>query len=250
MAADIFLVQHHRSDYVVGMSDSALPPQRCRLVLVLTEAHLTALSDTIATHVGTALSGGDVASILICQGGVTDIEFQGLLKKLIPVAHEHDVAVIVEGDSRAAARAGADGLQVPSNLTTARDAIEQYTPKMMIGIGNVKSRHSALEIGELEPDYLMFGKAGGDIRPEPHPKNVELGGWWSAMVEIPCIVMGGTDIDAIRSIADAGCEFAALSTAIIPPDPDAIAHSDPGEQVRLANEILDKYAPTFDDEDA
>jgi len=124
----------------------------------------------------------------------------------------------------------------------------------MVGAGNVKTRHNALVIGELQPDYVMFGKPGGDIRPEPHPKNLVLGQWWSSLVEIPCIVLGGTDLESAITVAETGAEFVALSSAIFAPQENSTLDSivnfeHVAAQIRKVNAMLDERAPQFEDPD-
>jgi thiamine-phosphate pyrophosphorylase len=94
-------------------------------------------------------------------------------------------------------------------------------------------RHHALEIGETQPDYIFFGKLEGDIKPEAHSKNVALGEWWSAMIEIPAIVMGGIDPSSAVVVAEAGVEFV---------DPANAATI-----VARVNAELDEKAPRFAD---
>ena len=47
---------------------------------------------------------------------------------------------------------------------------------MMVGAGGAKTRDDALELGEVRPDYIFFGRFGYDNKPEPHPRNLSLGG--------------------------------------------------------------------------
>ncbi len=97
----------------------------------------------------------------------------------------------------------------------------------------------ALQAGEAQPDYVMFGKLDGDIRKAPHPANIALGEWWSSMIEIPCIVMGGSDVQSVVAVADTGAEFVALRMAIFA-DPAMAAL-----KVSQANALLDANAPRF-----
>ncbi|MCC0030787.1 MAG: thiamine phosphate synthase, partial [Brucellaceae bacterium] len=84
---------------------------------------------------------------------------------------------------------------------------------------------------------------GGDTHPEAHPKNIELGEWWAAMVEIPCIVLGGSDIASVAEAAATGAEFVALGSAVF-------ASPDPAKAVAQANAILDQSAPVPEIADA
>jgi thiamine-phosphate pyrophosphorylase len=60
------------------------------------------------------------------------------------------------------------------------------------------------------------------------------------MVQIPCIVMGGSDIASVVDVATTGAEFVALSAAIFA---DGV---DPREAVAQANALLDAHAPRFE----
>ena len=163
------------------------------------------------------------------------------------------VAAIIAGDPRVANRMGADGIQFGQDLDIIADAVDRFAPKIMIGAGNVRTRHNALVIGELQPDYVMFGKPGGDTHDDPHHKNLDLGEWWSAMIEIPCIVLGGKKLESVVTIAEKGVEFVALDAAIFAPDGDVMAGSAGvdavTERVRRANKLLDQHAPIFEDDE-
>jgi thiamine-phosphate pyrophosphorylase len=207
---------------------------RCRLVLIAPEI---AEPDEAARIMADALKGGDVASVIIPQYGLDDTAFQKLAEKLVPVVQQAGAAALISGDSRTAGRAKADGLHIAGGIETLGEAIEKFTPKLIVGGGNAQERHRALEIGELQPDYIFFGKLDGDIKPEAHPKNLALGEWWASLIEIPCIVMGGTDPASVLEIAETGAEFAALRLAVF---------AEPGRAaaiVQETNAILDQKAP-------
>jgi thiamine-phosphate pyrophosphorylase len=207
---------------------------RCRLVLIAPEI---AEPDEAARIMADALKGGDVASVIIPQYGLDDTAFQKLAEKLVPVIQQAGAAALISGDSRTAGRAKADGLHIAGGVEQLGEAIEKFTPKLIVGGGNAQERHRALEIGELGPDYIFFGKLDGDIKPEAHPKNLALGEWWASLIEIPCIVMGGTDPASVLEIAATGAEFAALRLAVF---------AEPGRAAAIiqeTNAILDQKAP-------
>ena len=196
--------------------------------------------DMAARMIGEALRGGDVASVILPQYGMDDSRFQKLVEKVVPVVQQAGAAALVEGDSRVAGRARADGLHIAGNVADLGEAIGKHAPKLIVGGGNAQDRHHALEVGELQPDYIFFGKLDGDIKPEAHPKNLALAEWWASMVEIPCMVMGGTDPGSVLAIAETGAEFAALRLAVF---------SEPGRAAAIVQEInvlLDQKAPRFE----
>ncbi|NTG08490.1 thiamine phosphate synthase [Rhizobium rhizogenes] len=215
-----------------------VPEDRCRLVLIVPDI---ADVDKQAKVVADALRGGDVASVILPQYGLDDSTFQKHAEKLVPLVQEAGAAALIAGDSRVAGRAKADGLHITGNLAEFTEAVEKHVPKLIVGGGNATDRHHALEIGELRPDYIFFGKLDGDIKPEAHPKNVALGEWWASMIAIPCIVMGGTDPKSALEVALSGAEFVALRTAVFA-DPAAAASI-----VAEVNALLDEKAPRFED---
>jgi len=214
----------------------AVDRNRCRLVLIAPD-----MADAAerATVVADALKGGDVASVIIPQYGLEDRVFQDHAEKLVAVIQEAGAAALVADNSQVAGRVKADGLHVSGNVAALGEAIEHHSPKLIVGGGNAKERHVALEMGELQPDYIFFGKLEGDIKPEAHSKNVALGEWWAAMIEIPCIVMGGTDVASVGDVVESGAEFVALRLAIFSEPAQAAT------RVAEANAILDEKAPRF-----
>ena len=210
--------------------------ERLRLVLVMPE---TDDADAAARMIGEALKGGDVASVIVPQYGMDDAQFQKLAEKVVPLIQQAGAAALVAGDSRVAGRARADGLHIAGGVEALGEAIGKHAPKLIVGGGNAQDRHRALEIGDLQPDYVFFGKLDGDIKPEAHPKNLALAEWWASMVEIPCIVMGGTSPESALAIAETGAEFAALRLAVF---------AEPGRAASIVQEVnalLDQKAPRF-----
>ena len=215
-----------------------VPEDRCRLVLIVPDI---ADMEEQAKVVADALRGGDVASVIIPQYGLDDGVFQKHAEKLVPVVQAAGAAALIAGDSRVAGRAKADGLHITGGIAELTDAVEKFVPKLIIGAGNAADRHHALEVGELRPDYIFFGKLDGDIKPEAHPKNLALGEWWASMIEIPCVIMGGTDPKSALEVALTGAEFVALHLAVFAEPASAPSI------VAEVNALLDEKAPRFED---
>ncbi len=212
-------------------------PNRCRLVLIWPEG--VDRSDA-AARLAAALSGGDVASLIVPQYALSDDDYQDLCETLVPAAQQAGAAVMIAGDTRIAARVKADGIHVEGNATTLADVVDRFGGRMMIGAGSVKSRDDALNLGEQQPDYLFFGRFGYDNKPEPHPRNLGLAEWWAEMVSIPCVVLGGSETGSVAEVARTGAEFVALSQAVFGEGRDA------KEEVSRANALLDAEAPSFE----
>ena len=209
-------------------------PNRCRIVLIAPQG-------VSADRFVAALAGGDVASIILPTHDMDEASFQAFAGQVVPAAQDAGVAAIIAGDSRIAGRVQADGLHIDANKKDLAETIERIGGKMMIGVGGAKTRDDALELGEERPDYIFFGRFGYDNKAEPHPRNLMLGEWWAQMIQIPCIVMAGSDIASVEAVAATGAEFVALSSAVFA---DGV---DPAEAVGRANALLDETAPRLED---
>jgi len=220
-------------------------PGRCRLMLVV---HCQGDRAQLLAVVESALEGGDVAGVILSPGLSTGGEpekFSDYCEGIVAVAQSRGIAVMIANDSQIMGRSGADGLHVDTGNQDIKAAVEKFVPGKMIGAGNVKSRHNALVVGEMQPDYLFFGKLKGDTHDEAHPKNLALAEWWASMVEIPCIVMGGRKANSCIAVAKSGAEFVALSSAIFRPDSDDASSA--GAQIAKTNALLDRHAPGFEE---
>jgi thiamine-phosphate pyrophosphorylase len=213
------------------------PPNRCRIVLIAPQG---LAADVFVERFGKALAGGDVASVILPAYELGEVEFQELAEKIVPIAQAKNVAVVIAGESRIAARTKADGVHVEGGRAALDDAIDRLQDKMIVGAGGAKTRDDALELGEARPDYVFFGRFAYDNKPEPHPRNLTLGRWWAEVIEVPCIVLAGSDVESTRDVAETGVEFVALSAAVFG---DGV---DPASAVERANAILDEAAPRFE----
>lgn len=210
-------------------------PNRCRLVL--------AASPDSCTHeaLDAALSGGDVASVILYHSDPEDPSFESYCDKLVPIIQNAGAAVMIRDDTRIAGRCEADGIYLERNRSDLADVIARFSPQKIVGCGGIMTRHNALQVGELGPDFVLLGKTGKDIKPEAHPKNLALGEWWAQFVEIPAIVPGGNNVQSVVEVAKAGVDFVLLDKAVFGGD------ENPELAVKAANELLDAHAPDFDE---
>ncbi len=214
------------------MTDRPIP-NRCRLVLI---APLAGEPAALAARLREALSGGDVATLIVpaVEG---EAAFQAHAEALVAVAQAAGVATVIAQDTRVAGRVGADGIHLESGAEALREAVEKARGRSIVGAGGATTRDEALDLGEADPDYVFFGKFGYDNKPEPHRRNLSLGEWWAEMIQIPCVVLGGSDVASVEAVAATGADFVALSSAVFGDGVDAAA------AVAEANAVLDRTAP-------
>lgn len=212
-------------------------PNRCRIVLI-SPSGVTA--DQFAGKFSAAIEGGDIASIILPANGMDEASYQAFAERIVPIAQGAGIAAIIVEDTRIAGRVKADGIHVEGGRAALAEAVERFQETMAVGTGGVKTRDDALDLGEERPDYIFFGRFGYDNQPEAHQRNLSLGGWWAEMIEIPVIVMAGSDLASVETVAATGADFVALSAAIFA---DGV---DPKAAVARANTILDETAPQFE----
>ena len=205
--------------------------ERCRLVLVLALDHPAVADGRLEEVLSGALTGGDVASVIL-SGEATEGAEDAIVS-----AQAFGAAVMVTDP---ALLASADGLHLPlgdPRLRVGSDPRARSDEGALLGLGNIESRHAALEAGEREPAYVFFGRLHRDVKPEPHPRGLDLARWWTTMVEVPAIVPGGSEVGSVRAVAATGADFVAMSSAIFDANEPGVWEA--GEAVRRANALLD-----------
>jgi thiamine-phosphate pyrophosphorylase len=162
-----------------------------------------------------ALAAGPVAAF---QFRVKDVEPQEAVRLAEPlkaICDEFDVAFIVNDDIALAGQLGADGVhlgQSDENLKNARLALGK---DVQIGITCHDSRHLAMEAGEGGANYVAFGAFfPTDTKETHHKPELDLLRWWSEMMEIPCVAIGGITPENCQPLIDAGADFLAVCGSV------------------------------------
>jgi thiamine-phosphate pyrophosphorylase len=184
---------------------------RCRLCLVTPAG---ADAETFTRLVADALSGGDVASLIIAAQADDPAALQRAAHAFVPIAQDAGAAAVLHGDTRIVGRTQADGVLIDTGPADLAAAVAAMRPKRMIGAAGIASRHDALAAGEASPDFLFFGRLDGDSADGIFPKALELAAWWSSVTVIPAIVMGGRTLASVREAARENIEFVALARAV------------------------------------
>lgn len=132
-----------------------------------------------------ALTGPEVAALLVRRGTLDDAAYRALAESVVQVGQAAGAAVLLEDDVDLVRRSGADGVHVTTGGAKAiRAAVAALKPDGIVGAGNVRTRHDAMSFGELDVDYVFFGPVGG-----PHdPEAAELAAWWAETFEVPAVL--------------------------------------------------------------
>lgn len=184
---------------------------RCRLYLI-TPPRLdpVAFRDTLAA----ALDGGDVACLQLRLKDAAPDDVARATEALMPVCHARDVAFILNDDAILAHRLGYDGAhlgQQDGDHAGARMLLEGK----ILGITCHASRHLAMTAGEQGADYVAFGAFfPTDTKETVHTAGTDLLEWWSEVMEIPCVAIGGITAANCAPLVRAGADFLAVVGAV------------------------------------
>ncbi|WP_455476903.1 thiamine phosphate synthase [Bartonella sp. B41] len=131
---------------------------------------------------------------------------------------DHGAALLIAEDSRIVGRVKADGLHLENHSDALENIENQKKGQQIIGIGNLRDRHSAMIAAEIGVDYLLFGKLGADKKPRAHPRNIQLAQWWAEIMEVPIIVQTGSDFTTFDEALQTSSEFIAVEEMIFSHD--------------------------------
>lgn len=192
----------------------------CRLYLItppnLDGDALSAFVDALAQ----ALDSGDIACLQIRLKNsdgmpAPDDAIRRVTETLLPMAHAHDVAVIMNDRPDLAAELGCDGVHVGQEDAAYEDARRVVGDDAIVGVTCHDSRHLAMEAGEAGADYVAFGAFYPTATKTPKSSaRPDLLGWWSEMMEVPCVAIGGITVENCPPLVAAGADFLAVSAGV------------------------------------
>jgi thiamine-phosphate pyrophosphorylase len=185
---------------------------RCRLYLVTPPAlEPASFKDTLAA----ALDAGDVASLQLRLKEVDDDAILRAGEALMPVAHAHDVAFIVNDRADLARDLGADGVHIGQDDLPYEAARLAVGDDAIVGVTCHDSRHLAMEAAEKGADYVAFGAFFPTGTKEPKTKaDPELLRWWQEFMVVPCVAIGGITVENARTLVEAGADFLAVVAGV------------------------------------
>jgi len=186
-----------------------------------------------------ALAAGDVACLQLRLKGVTDNAIREATRVLMPIAHAHDVAFLINDRADLAAELGADGVHVGQDDTPYDQARALVGADAIVGVTCHNSRHLAMVAGEQGADYVAFGAFFATTTKDPKTHATpDILTWWNELFEVPCVAIGGITVDNCAALVRAGADFLAVSAGVWN-FPDG-----PGAAVAAFNKVIAETAPS------
>lgn len=203
----------------------------CRLYLITPPA-ISDL-DGFAQILERTLEAGDVAALQIRLKDVDDSEIRRVTERLLPIAQDRGVAVILNDRPDLALELGCDGVHVGQEDTPYAEARQTLGPDAIVGVTCHDSRHLAMIAAEAGADYVAFGAFyPTQTKEAPTQAEPELLSWWQEMMTTPCVAIGGITPENAAPLVEAGADFLAVSSGVWshPQGPEAA--------VRALNDIM------------
>jgi len=168
-----------------------------------------------ADRLAEALDAGDVACVQLRLKGADDDAIRRAADRLRPVAQQRDVAFLMNDRPDLALATGCDGVHVGQEDASYAEARQILGLGRIIGVTCHASRHLAMEAAEAGADYVAFGAFFPTTSKDAqHHADPEILRWWSEIMTVPCVAIGGITPENCAPLVAAGADFLAVISAV------------------------------------
>ena len=170
---------------------------------------------TFADRLAEALDAGDVACVQLRLKPADDDKIRRAADVLRPVAQERGVAFLMNDRPDLALATDCDGVHVGQEDASYEEARRILGLGRIVGVTCHASPHLAIEAAEAGADYVAFGAFFASAsKPVKHHADPEILRWWSELMEVPCVAIGGITPENCTPLVAAGADFLAVIAAV------------------------------------
>lgn len=188
------------------MSDAQDAPQ----LYLMTPAG--AQASTLGPQLAAVMDAFPVACLRIRAAAEED-ELGRLADLAREIAHQRDVAVVIDDHVKLAQRHGLDGVHLTDGARTVRYARKELGADAIVGSFCGSSRHEGMNAGEAGADYVSFGPVGASALYRGEPVDLDLFQWWSETIEVPVVAEGAITRELIATLSPVS-DFIAIGPEI------------------------------------
>lgn len=171
--------------------------------------------DTFLNQLDEVIAAGAISVFQLRLKNIENREIVLLGKKIVPKLQEAGIAVIINDNPRIAKDLHADGVHLGQEDGDIIEARKLLGKDAIIGATCHNSKHLGMEAAEAGADYVAFGAFYPTQTKEViHHADIEILEWWQDIMEIPCVAIGGINIDNALPIINAGADFIAISSGV------------------------------------
>jgi len=170
---------------------------------------------SFADRLARALDAGPVAALQLRLKDADDDSWKRAIDALRPVAQSRGVAFLLNDRADLVRASGSDGVHVGQTDMKARDARKLIGPDLTLGVTCHASRDLAMAAGEDGADYVAFGAFfPTQTKLAETQADIDLLAWWSELMELPCVAIGGITAGNCGPLVQAGADFLAVVGAV------------------------------------
>lgn len=152
-------------------------------------------------RLGRVLDGVEVACLRFGLATADADRIGRAADALRAVAHDRDVAIVVETHLLVAERHGLDGVHLTDGARSVREARKALGADAIVGTFCGATRHEGMNAGEAGADYVAFGPVGETLLGGAARADRDLFAWWSEMIEVPVVAEGGLTPALVAELA-------------------------------------------------
>lgn len=157
--------------------------------------------ETTPDQIARILDAVEIACIRLALSSRDEDTLGRAADALRAVAHERDVAIVIDTHLRLAERHGLDGVHLPDGARSIRAARKLLGRDAIVGAFCGASRHDGMNAGEAGADYVAFGPVAASALGTGLPADRALFAWWSEMIEVPVVAEGGLTDALVQDLA-------------------------------------------------
>lgn len=152
------------------------------------------------TQLAAVLDAVDVACLRLAFAGTDEDALSRAADILRDIAHQRDVAVVIDQHVVLAQRLGLDGVHL-LDIRGVRAARKDLGKDAIVGAFAGQSRHDGIAACEAGADYVSLGPVGQSNLGNGAPVDPDVFAWWSEMIEIPVVAEGALTPDLVKTVA-------------------------------------------------
>lgn len=157
--------------------------------------------ETFGPRLAAVLDGAEVACLRLALVSRDEDRVARAADALREIAHQRDVALVVDRHVGLVERLGLDGVHLTDGARGVRKARETLGADAIVGAFCGASRHDGMTAGETGADYVAFGPVTAGGLGDGTVAEQELFAWWSEMIEVPIVAEGGLTVDLVRDLS-------------------------------------------------
>lgn len=157
--------------------------------------------DLFPATLARVLAAEEIACIRLALASKDETAVMRAADAVRMVAHEHDVALVIENHLHLVERHGLDGVHLTDGARSVRAARKELGTEAIVGAYCGATRHEGINAAEAGADYVCFGPIGETGLGHGDRAERDLFEWWSEMIEVPVVAEGALNEALIRDLA-------------------------------------------------